>query len=196
MGARLYDPIVGRWLTEDPVQDQYFNPLSLNFYAYVQNNPTSLLDPSGLETCDQSCLEELNRQRQEAAKSALKLDPKDPVRLYKEYLGISRAVGHDVAMELLPDLVSSSSNYIPTASINGRLAYRVAGGVVLIVSGAMWVIIGAEIIASGGVAAFIEAGFIGANFGLTAVGLELLVCGCIPRLGRFQLPFDPRPRRR
>ena len=34
MGARFYDPSIGRWLSEDPVQN-LFEPVSLNFYAYV-----------------------------------------------------------------------------------------------------------------------------------------------------------------
>jgi len=42
--ARYYDPTVGRFLSEDPVQ---FNG-GVNFYAYVLNNPTRLVDPSGL----------------------------------------------------------------------------------------------------------------------------------------------------
>ncbi len=49
MGARFYDPTIGRWLSEDPVQDNYFEPGSLNFYAYVSNNPVLLTDPLGLE---------------------------------------------------------------------------------------------------------------------------------------------------
>ncbi len=49
MGARFYDSTVGRWLSEDPVQDKPFEPASLNFYAYVFNNPVLYVDPSGLE---------------------------------------------------------------------------------------------------------------------------------------------------
>jgi len=49
MGARFYDPTVGRWLSEDPVQDQHFEPDSLNFYAYVFNNPVLLTDPLGTD---------------------------------------------------------------------------------------------------------------------------------------------------
>lgn len=47
MGARCYDPDVGRWLSEDPKQDQVFDPLSLNFYVYVNNAPVTLVDPNG-----------------------------------------------------------------------------------------------------------------------------------------------------
>lgn len=50
MGARFYDPTVGRWLGEDPVQSPS-EPMSLNFYAYVANNPLLRTDSTGL-WCD------------------------------------------------------------------------------------------------------------------------------------------------
>ena len=46
MGARFYDPSIGRWLSEDPVQNS-FEPMSLNFYAYAANNPSTHVDPDG-----------------------------------------------------------------------------------------------------------------------------------------------------
>ncbi|HXJ95146.1 MAG TPA: RHS repeat-associated core domain-containing protein [Terriglobia bacterium] len=45
-----------RWLTPDPAglaAVDLTNPQSLNRYAYVLNNPTTLIDPSGLDPCDQ-----------------------------------------------------------------------------------------------------------------------------------------------
>ncbi|MDI6773092.1 MAG: RHS repeat-associated core domain-containing protein [bacterium] len=48
MGARFYDPTIGRWLSEDPVQDKHFEPATLNFYAYAFNNPVNLTDATGL----------------------------------------------------------------------------------------------------------------------------------------------------
>jgi len=47
MGARFYDPVIARWLSEDPVQDKHFEPATLNFYAYANNNPEVLIDPDG-----------------------------------------------------------------------------------------------------------------------------------------------------
>ncbi|WP_139488122.1 RHS repeat-associated core domain-containing protein [Brevibacillus dissolubilis] len=45
--ARYYDPSVGRFITEDTYKGQVDNPLSLNRYAYVVNNPLKYVDPSG-----------------------------------------------------------------------------------------------------------------------------------------------------
>jgi RHS repeat-associated protein len=42
---RWYDPAVGRWLSEDPIG---FAAGDANLYSYVQNEPTSSIDPSGL----------------------------------------------------------------------------------------------------------------------------------------------------
>lgn len=43
-GKRFYSPILGRWLTPDPI---YFED-GLNLYAYVKNNPLRYHDPNGL----------------------------------------------------------------------------------------------------------------------------------------------------
>ncbi len=45
--ARYYDPKVGRFISEDTYKGAVDNPLSLNRYAYVENNPLAYIDPSG-----------------------------------------------------------------------------------------------------------------------------------------------------
>ncbi|WP_238654562.1 RHS repeat domain-containing protein [Paenibacillus piscarius] len=47
--ARYYDPSVGRFLNEDTHEGQIDNPLSLNLYTYVHNNPLFYTDPTGHE---------------------------------------------------------------------------------------------------------------------------------------------------
>jgi len=47
VGARYYDPLVGRFLQADTYLGQVGNPQSLNRYAYVENNPVNAVDPSG-----------------------------------------------------------------------------------------------------------------------------------------------------
>lgn len=48
LGAREYDPSIGRFLSVDPVMTPT-EPASLNPYVYSQDNPVTLSDPSGLE---------------------------------------------------------------------------------------------------------------------------------------------------
>jgi RHS repeat-associated protein len=49
--TRRYSQGVSRWFTPDPLGGDVTNPQSLNLYAYVLNNPTSLIDPLGLDPC-------------------------------------------------------------------------------------------------------------------------------------------------
>lgn len=45
--ARWYDPSVGRFINEDTYEGDTTNPLSLNLYTYVENNPLTNSDPTG-----------------------------------------------------------------------------------------------------------------------------------------------------
>src|SRR5207247_2304839 len=53
LGARYYDPSIGRFLSPDPLAD-LANPQSLNPYSYALNNPVTHADPSGLRACSGS----------------------------------------------------------------------------------------------------------------------------------------------
>jgi len=48
--ARYYDPEVGRFLSLDQMELQIFNPMQLDRYAYVGNNPVNLIDPLGTQS--------------------------------------------------------------------------------------------------------------------------------------------------
>lgn len=45
--ARWYDPNIGRFINEDTYEGELSNPLTLNLYTYVHNNPLRYTDPSG-----------------------------------------------------------------------------------------------------------------------------------------------------
>lgn len=47
MGARWYDPQLGRFISPDPIIPGVGNPQVLNHYAYPMNNPLRFNDPSG-----------------------------------------------------------------------------------------------------------------------------------------------------
>ncbi len=51
MGARIYDPALGRFLSEDPVVGQVGLGATFNRYPYASDNPLNRNDLDGRETC-------------------------------------------------------------------------------------------------------------------------------------------------
>jgi RHS repeat-associated protein len=49
MNGRVYDPVIGRFMSADPFVTEPLNGQNLNRYSYVLNNPLSYTDPSGFE---------------------------------------------------------------------------------------------------------------------------------------------------
>jgi RHS repeat-associated protein len=45
--ARLYDPVLGKFISADTIVPHFSDPQSLNRYAYCRNNPLVYTDPSG-----------------------------------------------------------------------------------------------------------------------------------------------------
>jgi RHS repeat-associated protein len=50
MNGRVYDPLVGRMLSPDPMMQAAGNTQGLNRYSYCFNNPLKYVDPSGYHT--------------------------------------------------------------------------------------------------------------------------------------------------
>ncbi|MDX3071939.1 RHS repeat-associated core domain-containing protein [Streptomyces sp. MI02-7b] len=50
VGARKYDPALGRFISADPLLNTA-EPQSLNGYAYANDNPVTLSDPAGTDPC-------------------------------------------------------------------------------------------------------------------------------------------------
>jgi len=50
MNGRIYDPVIGRMISPDPIIQEPNNLQSFNRYSYVWNNPLSKTDPSGFVT--------------------------------------------------------------------------------------------------------------------------------------------------
>ena len=46
-GIRYYDPTLGRWTQQDPLGGSLFDPSTGNRYAYTNDDPTNLTDPTG-----------------------------------------------------------------------------------------------------------------------------------------------------
>ncbi|MGO8736520.1 MAG: RHS repeat domain-containing protein [Terriglobia bacterium] len=66
---RLFSPNIGRWHSPDPLGGDITNPQTLNRYAYVLNNPTTLIDPMGLQGCDPATIGTADCTPEEASQS-------------------------------------------------------------------------------------------------------------------------------
>lgn len=53
MNARLYDPVLGRFMAADTVSSSFTASQALNRYSYVGNNPLSDVDPTGHQSVRQ-----------------------------------------------------------------------------------------------------------------------------------------------
>jgi len=53
--ARWYDPGLGRFVSPDPLVPRPDDPQSFNRYSYVDNDPVSRSDPTGLTSCEFTC---------------------------------------------------------------------------------------------------------------------------------------------
>jgi RHS repeat-associated protein len=51
LNGRIYDPVIGRFLSPDPVLSTIADSQAVNPYSYSGNRPLSRSDPSGLEEC-------------------------------------------------------------------------------------------------------------------------------------------------
>jgi len=60
MNGRVFDPVLGRFLSADPVIDGVFNSQGPNRFAYVRGNPLSFTDPTGWST-DRTVVNWLNK---------------------------------------------------------------------------------------------------------------------------------------
>ena len=55
MGARLYDPRIGRFPSPDPVVSEPSSGQAWNLYSYVGNSPMSYVDPTGMFRAGAGC---------------------------------------------------------------------------------------------------------------------------------------------
>ncbi|MEK3947976.1 polymorphic toxin-type HINT domain-containing protein [Paenibacillus sp. FSL H7-0703] len=112
--ARWYDPGTARFMGEDTYQGEMNNPQSLNWYAYVANNPLFYVDPSGhfFETRDYQELRILLNEARLKSNSSKKNQNyqvyKDFIRKRYDFVSI---YGGANQYNYLYDLLTGTSDY-------------------------------------------------------------------------------------
>lgn len=165
MGARYYDPALGRFMGVDPAPLDLENLHSLNRYAYANNNPYKFVDPDGREAVGAAWL-----QRTDAFFSAMP-GPRNNVEAGLELavvaLPFAAASGVLAIEAALAGLANPAAALAITESV---LAAEALGGGSLVVAGG--VAAAASAAARGGAAFAREAGILRdaargkGNFGL------------------------------
>jgi RHS repeat-associated protein len=85
LNGRVYDPLIGRFLSADPIVQSPYHSQSFNRYSYIWNNPLNAADPTGFVQCTGSRIEF------DGCKDALgKLVAVDDVRLKRKGLEAHR----------------------------------------------------------------------------------------------------------
>jgi RHS repeat-associated protein len=107
--ARYYDANTGRFLSEDPSR---FTTGTLNLYAYVGNDPVDLIDPFGLDKCD-DLLKQLGLTPDQAKKLA---------DLANQYLNLEQLRAQRKALQFDPDASVGSDAQGRLKVIHGRQA--------------------------------------------------------------------------
>ena len=107
MNGRVYDPIIARFVSADPIIQDPFHSQSFNRYAYVWNNPLNATDPTGFEMCTGSRIPRANCNDVVGFASTNYTppsDPKPPTRVEAERNTSQSSVTIDV--EYAPTLMS------------------------------------------------------------------------------------------
>jgi RHS repeat-associated protein len=204
MGARFYDPTIGRWLSEDPLKILF--PLTLNFYVYASGNPIIAIDPSGLTECDLECL---NKQRQELARLALRLAELlalagQEIRAVDIYVG-ARELAREEGFETVRDMLKSSvgtlesvfapqpgSELVSAPGGSGGTspsAYRAAGLTMIAIGLKMLGFAAKQLLDHKGWGLLDHAFWAFAMSGMLMIlaGTNVLICGCAPRRRRVRV---------
>jgi hypothetical protein len=83
MNGRVYDPLIARFLSADPIIQDPYHSQSFNRYSYTWNNPLNGTDPTGFVQCTGSRIEYDGCQNQDRSFSAI-----DNKRLAEKNIGV------------------------------------------------------------------------------------------------------------
>jgi RHS repeat-associated protein len=77
LNGRVYDPVIGRFMSADPIVQDPYHSQSFNRYAYVWNNPLNGTDPTGFVCTDDPPTGSHIRQCTQASNAEVIVAPND-----------------------------------------------------------------------------------------------------------------------
>jgi RHS repeat-associated protein len=132
MNGRVYDPLIGRFGTPDPMTESPFSTQGWNRYSYVGNSPLNFTDPSGY--CFAGCA------WQAPFKAAGKLLNKFPI--LGQILQIAATAICTASMGCSPLAVAALSSAVVTGVRGGSLGQALKAGMFAAVNAAYFNMIG------------------------------------------------------
>jgi RHS repeat-associated protein len=122
-GARLYDPVLGKFISPDSIVPYPDDPQTLNRYSYVNNNPLRYVDPEG-----QFLIEIIVGAVLGAATSAIQGGDVDDILKGALIGAISGAVGGMVGAEVAGVAYDLGAGEVGAAVAGGAAGGAAAGG--------------------------------------------------------------------
>lgn len=157
MNGRIYDPLIGRFITPDPFIQAPYDLQSHNRYSYVLNNPLSYVDPSGF------IFKKLGRGFKKLAKGI--------GRAFKSMAGIVEKFANAIG-GLAKDVIQAVEDNLPAIA---------AIGLAIVTHGATTALVGSKF-AAGAAAGFVG-GFVGSGGDIEAAIIGGLTGGALGAVG-------------
>jgi hypothetical protein len=129
-GARNYDPSYGRWMSPDPLSEEYY---SLSPYVYCANNPVRYIDPNGMEIKDPDKIVENQKKQLNQAITDIKGFVKNGMvssEIGDMLIGVNNTALSEISTLEKSDQVYTVFN--DTGSAEGGMSYNLASGEVRI----------------------------------------------------------------
>ena len=133
MNGRVYDPVIGRFLSADPIVQAPTNSQSYNRYSYVANNPVSYTDPSGFSFFSK-IRKSIHKAIKKISKTIYRISGMEAMvrftqrrtAAYADILAKNPALG--TVVQVVGCVIFAAACPLIVAAVSGLTTYGVTGG--------------------------------------------------------------------